>query len=113
MIIVGSTPGCDHPALVEIPVPQCVRGSRPAQIAPCNIFEVLPTEQAQAVDIIQTIMDDEDHHRISATVTQAAATAQTLPPAVTATDKELLTRKLKLTAKELKHFQEMITTEVT
>ena len=57
-------------------------------------------------------MDDKDHCRILATVTQAAATALTPSPAVNATDKESLTRKLKLTAKELKHFQEMITTEV-
>ena len=44
VIIVGSTPGCNHPALAEIPVPQYARGSRPVQIAPRNIFEVLLTE---------------------------------------------------------------------
>ena len=112
VIIVGSTPGCNRPALAEIPVPQCAKGSRPAQIAPCNIFETPLTEQAQAVDTIQTIMDDEDHHRTSATVTQVAATALAQSPAVTATDKESLAGRLRLTAKELKHFQEMIVTEV-
>ena len=112
MIIVGSTPGCDCPALVKIPMPQHAKGSRPVWIAPRNIFETSLTEQIQAVDTIQTIMDDEDHHRTSATMTQAAATALAPSSAVTATDKELLARRLRLTAKELKRFQEMIATEV-
>ena len=112
VIIVGSTPGCNHPALAEIPMPQHAKGSRPAQIAPHNIFETPLTEQAQAVDTIQTIMDNEDHHRTSATVTQTAATALTLSSAVTATDKESLAGGLRLMAKGLKRFQEMIAIEV-
>ena len=112
VILVGSTPGCDRPALVEIPMPQHAKGSRPVWIAPCNIFETPLTEKAQAVDTIQTIMDDEDCHRTSATVTQAAATALAPASAVTATDKELLAGRLRLMAKELKHFQEMIAFEV-
>ena len=112
MIIVGSTPGCDHPVLVEIPMPQHAKSSRPVWTAPCNIFETSLIEQAQAVDTIQTIMDDEDHHRTSATMTQVAATALTPSLAVTATDKELLARRLRLMAKELKCFQEMIAPEV-
>ena len=90
LIIVGSPPGCDCPALAEIPMPQHAKGSRPAQIAPHNIFETPLTEQAQAVDTIQIIMDDEDCHRTSATVTQVAATALTPSLTVTATDKESL-----------------------
>ena len=112
MIIVGSTPGCDCPALVEIPVPQCAKGSSLAWIAPHNIFETPMTEQAQAVDTIQTIMDDEDRHRTSVTMTQAVATALAPSSAVTATNKELLAGRLRLMAKELKRFQEMIATEV-
>ena len=112
MIIVGSTPGCNHPALAEIPVPQCAKGSRLVQIAPHNIFETPLTEQAQAVDTIQTITDNEDHHRTSATVTQVAATVLAPSSAVTATDKESLAGRLRLMAKELRHFQEMIATEV-
>ena len=111
-VIMGSTPGCNRSVLVEIPMPQCAKGFRPVQIAPRNIFETPLTEQAQAVDSIQTIMDDEDCHRTSATVTQAAAAALAPSLAVTATDKELLARRLRLMAKELKHFQEMIATEV-
>ena len=38
VIIVGSTPGYDHPPLSEIPVPQHAKGSRLLQIAPHNIF---------------------------------------------------------------------------
>ena len=70
------------------------------------------TEQVQAVDTIQTIMDDEDHHRTSATMTQVAAAALAPSLAVTATGKESLARRLRFMAKELKHFQEMIATEV-
>ena len=44
VIIVGSTPGYDHPALAEIPMPQHAKGSRPVWIAPCNIFETPLTE---------------------------------------------------------------------
>ena len=112
VVIVGSTTGCDHPALAEIPMPQYAKGSRSVQIAPRNIFDTPLTEEAQAVDTIQTIMDDEDHHRTLATVTQVAAADLTLPSAVTATDKESLARRLRLMAKELKCFQEMIATEV-
>ena len=112
MIIVGSTSGYDHPALAEIPVPQQAKGSRLVQVAPHNIFETPLTEQVQAVDTIQTIMDNEDCHRTLATVTQAAATALASSSAVTATGKELLAGRLRLMAKELKCFQEMIATEV-
>ena len=70
------------------------------------------TEQAQAVDTIQTIMDDEDHHRTLATVTQVAAATLAPSSAVTATGKELPARRLKLMAKELKRFQEITATEV-
>ena len=60
MIIVGSTSGCNHPAFVKIPMPQHAKGSRLAWITPRDIFETPLTEQAQAVDTIQTIMEDED-----------------------------------------------------
>ena len=112
VIIVGSTPGCNHPALMKIPMPLHAKGSRPVWTAPCNIFVTPLTEQAQAVDTIQAIMDDEDHHRTLATMTQVAAAALTPSSAVTATGKESLARRLRLTAKELECFQEMIATEV-
>ena len=45
-------------------------------------------------------------------MTQEAAAALALSLAVTATDKESLARRLRVVAKELKCFQEMITTEI-
>ena len=79
-------------------MPLCAKESRQVWIALCIIFETPLTEQAQAVDTIQTIMDDEDCHRTSTTMTQVAATAPTPSLAVTATGKESLARRLRLMA---------------
>ena len=58
------------------------------------------------------MMDAEDQDRTSATLVKMTSTVPAPAPAATATSKDALAMKLKLSSKELKHLQDMITTEV-
>ena len=99
VMIVSTTPATECQALTEIPIPQQARGSRPAETAPRNIFEVSLSEKTQAVGTIQTMMDDEDKSKIPATDIEVAATIPAPASAATVALKDLLALKLNLSAK--------------
>ena len=108
VVIVATTPAPECQALVEIPVPQLATDTKPVGSAPRNVFKVTPTEQAEAVNTIQSMMSLEDQGRDPNTVTESVALAH----APTSTATAILAMKLKLSAKELKGLQEMVATDV-
>ena len=83
VMIVSTTPAPECQVLAEMTISWRTRGSKPAETAPSNIFGVPFSEQTCAVDTIQTIMDDEDKSRVSATEVKAATTI--LAPVLAAT----------------------------
>ena len=74
--------------------------------------KLLPTEQAEAVNTIQSIMSLEDQGRDPNTVTESAALAHAPTSTATAKSRDTLAMKLRLSAKELKCLQEMVATDV-
>ena len=112
VIIISTTPATQCKALAEIPIPQHARGSRPAEIAPRNIFEVSLSEQTQAVGTIQMMTNDEDKSKILVTDIEVVATTPAPASVAVVASKDLLPSKLNLSAKELKWLQDMIASEV-
>ena len=112
VVIVATTPAPEHLALMEIPVSHLTKDTKPVGTAPRNVFKVTPTEQAEAVSTIQSMMDLEDQGIDPNTVTESTTSAPVLASTATATSRETLAMKLKLSAKELKHLQEMVTSDV-
>ena len=97
---------------MEIPISQLARDTKPVRTAPQNVFKVTPTEQDEAVSTIQSMMNLEDQGKDSNTVTESVMTIPAPASTATATSRDILAMKLKLSAKELKCFQEMVTTDV-
>ena len=83
VMIVVTTPAPEHQALVEIPITQLARDTKPVGIAPWNVFKVTPMEQTEAVSTIQSMMNLEDQGKDPNTVTESATPAHA--PASTAT----------------------------
>ena len=109
VMIVVTTPPPEHQALVEILVSQLAIDTKLVGTASQNVFKVTPTEQAEAVSTIQSMMDLEDQGKDPNTVTESVT--PTCAPASTATamSRDTLAMKLKLSAKELTCLQEMAT----
>ena len=112
MVIVATPPAPEHQVLVEIPISQLARDTKPVETAPQNVFRVTPTEQAEAVSTIQPMMDLEDQGKDPNTVTESATSAPASASTATATSRDTLAMKLKLAAKELKHLQEMVASDI-
>ena len=112
VMIISFTPATERKALAEIPIPQQASGSRAAETAPRNIFEVSLSEQTQAVGTIQMMMDDQDKSKIPATDIKVVATTPAPNSAAMVASKDLLASQFNLSAKELKWLQDMITSEV-
>ena len=74
VMIVATTPAPKHQALVEIPISQLARDTKLVGTAPHNVFKVTPTEQAEVVSTIQSMMNLEDQGKDPNTVTESAAT---------------------------------------
>ena len=102
VMIVSTTPATECQILTKIPIPSQTRGSRPAETAPRNIFEVSFSEQTKAIGTIQIMMDADDKSKIPATDIKAGATIPAPASAVTVALKDLLALKLNFSAKELK-----------
>ena len=83
MVIVATTQAPKCQALVEIPISQLARDTKPVGIAPWSVFKVTPIEQAEAISTIQSMMDLEDQGKDPNTVTESAPPAPA--PASTAT----------------------------
>ena len=112
MVIVATTPAPECQALVEISVSQLAKDTKPGRTAPRNVFKVTPTEEAEAISTIQAMMNLEDQGKDLNTVTESATLAHGPASTAMATSRDILAMKLKLSAKELKCFQEMVTTDV-
>ena len=112
VVVVATTPASECQALVEIPVPQLAKDTKPVGSAPRNVFKVTPTEQAEAIGTIQSMMSLEDQGRDPNTVTESVVLAHAPASTATAMSRDILAMKLKLSAKELKCLQEMVTTDV-
>ena len=80
--------------------------------SPRNVFKVTLNEQDEAVSTIQSMMNLEDQGKDPNTVTKPVTTVPTPTSTATTMSKDILAMKLKLSAKELKCFQEMVTTDV-
>ena len=112
VMIVATTPAPKCQALVEIPISQLARDTKPVETALWNVFKVTPTEQAKAVSTIQSMMNLEDQGKDPNTVTKSVTTAPAPASTATAMSRDILAMKLKLSAKELKCLQEMVATDV-
>ena len=112
VMIVATTPAPDHQSLMEIPISQLGKDTKPVGTAPWNVFRITPTEQAEAVSTIQSMMDLEDQGKNPNDVVESVDNASVPAPTVTATTRDILVMKLELSAKELKHLQEMFATNV-
>ena len=53
VMIVTTTPAPDCQALMEIPVSQLARDTKPVRTAPQNVFRVTPTKQAEGVNTMK------------------------------------------------------------
>ena len=78
---------------------QLAKDTKPVRTAPQNVFKVTPTEQAEAVSTIQSMMDLEDQGKDPNTVTESATSAPASASTATATSRDTLAMKLKLSAK--------------
>ena len=112
VMIVATTPTPEHQALMEIPILQLARDTKLVGTAPQNVFKVTPTEQAEAVSTIQSMINLEDQGKDPNTVTESLTPAHAPASTATATSRDTLAMKLKLSAKELKCLQEMVATNV-
>ena len=110
VVIVATTPAPEHQALMEIPISKLAKDTKPVGTALRNVFKVTPTEQAEAVSTIQSMMDLEDQGKHPNTVTESVASAPVSASTATAISRDTLA--MKLSAKELKHLQEMVTSDV-
>ena len=81
---------------MEIPISQLVRDTKPVGTAPQNVFKVTPTEQDEAVNTIQSMMNLEDQGKDPDTVTESALTIPAPASTATATSRDTLAMKLKL-----------------
>ena len=111
VMIVATTPAPEHQTLVEIPVSQLARDTKQVKTTPQNVFKVTPAEQEQAVSTIQSMMSLKDEGKDPDAVTELVTTTVATSSA-TATSRDILAMKLKLSAKGLKRFQEMVSTDV-
>ena len=91
---------------MEVPVSQLAKDTKPVGTALRHVFKVTPTEQAEAVSTIQSMMDLEDQGKDPNTLTESVTSAPVLVL------RDTLAMQLKLSAKELKHLQEMVTSDV-
>ena len=112
VLTVATTPAPEHQALVKIPIPWLTKDTKSVESAPRNVFKFTPTEQVEAVNTIQSMMSLEDQGRDPNTVTESVVLAHAPASTATAMSRDILAMKLKLSSKELKHFQEMVTTDV-
>ena len=112
VVIVATTPAPERQALMEIPISQLAKDTKPVGTALRNVFKVTPTEQAEVVSTIQSMMDLEDQGKDPNTVTGSTTSAPVSASTATATYRDTLAMQLKLSAKELKHLQEMVTSDV-
>ena len=112
VMIVATTPAPNCQALMEIPVSQLVKDTKPMETALSNIFKVTPREQAETVSTIQCMMDMEGKGRHPSMITESTAPTPVPVPTATTTSRDALAMRLKLSAKELKHLHEMVATNV-
>ena len=104
VMIVATTPAPDCQALADsyITINQRYQTS-----GDCS-EDCLPShskEQAEAVSTIQSTMDLEDQGKDPNTVTESVTSTPILASTATATSRDTLAMKLKLSEKELKHLQ--------
>ena len=112
VVFVATTPATEHQALMEIPIPQQARDAKHAKTAPMNVFKVTPTKQDEAVSTIQSMVNLEDQGKDPNTVAKPVRTVPAPASTAATTSRDVLAMKLKLSAKELKCFQEMVAKDV-
>ena len=112
VMVVVTPPAPDCQALAEIPISQLAKDTKPVGTALRNVFKVTPKKQAEAVSTIQSMMDLEVQCKDPNTVTESMTLAPLSASIAMAMSRDTLAMKLKLSAKELKCLQEMVTSDV-